>query len=154
MDASADFIYFDLEVQEAPKRPRRIAELKETASIDALDLAKLLTVHESLTALPGEDAADAIAIELDPAQMDALLDERAKSAATVAPILSNADAAASCDSSLDKPQTLLAGLQVQQQLLAPQPTTKATECTTGIDHPVAGNDDGNGVVVVRTTDGA
>jgi hypothetical protein len=76
MDASAEFIYFDLEAQEAPQRPRRVQRLQDAADIDAQQLAHLLAANEHLMALPDEDAADAIEIELDAEQMDALLEGR------------------------------------------------------------------------------
>jgi len=76
MDASAEFIYFDLEAQEAPQHPRRVQRLQDAAGIDAQQLAHLLAANDHLMALPGEDAADAIEIELDAEQMDALLEGR------------------------------------------------------------------------------
>jgi UV DNA damage repair endonuclease len=75
MDASAEFIYFDLEAQEAPQHPPRVDRRQSPASIDAQRLAHLLTANGRLMALPGEDAADAIEIELDAKQMDVLLEE-------------------------------------------------------------------------------
>jgi hypothetical protein len=75
MDASsAEFIYVDLEAQEAPKPPPRIAGRQNVVSIDALQLASFLSANDHLVALPGEDAADAVEIELDAQQMDALLE--------------------------------------------------------------------------------
>jgi hypothetical protein len=76
MDASAEFIDVDLEAQEAPKHPPRAKRVQEAARIDALQLAHLLTTNDRLMALPGEDAADTIEIELDTEQMDALLEWR------------------------------------------------------------------------------
>ena len=76
MDASAEFIYVDLEAQDAPKHPPPTMRRQGGASIDALQLANLLAANDRLMALPGEDAPDTVEIELDAEQMDALLDGR------------------------------------------------------------------------------
>ena len=74
MDASAEFIYIDLQAQEAPQHAPRTAKLEEVANLDALQFANLLPANDRLLALAGEDAADAVEIELDAKQMDALLE--------------------------------------------------------------------------------
>ena len=73
MDAAAEFVYIDLDAQEVPKQAPRLTALQ---SMDAQQLVDLLAANERLMALPGEEAADAIEIELNAEQMDALLEGR------------------------------------------------------------------------------
>ena len=76
MDASAEFIYFDLEAQAAPEQTPRVPRLEDVANIDAQQFANLRAVNDRLMALPGEDAADAVEIELDAQQINTLLEGR------------------------------------------------------------------------------
>jgi hypothetical protein len=70
MDAATEFVYVDLDVQEAPNRRAR------TGTNDPPPFANLRAANERLMSLPGEHLADIVEIELDAAQMDALLDGR------------------------------------------------------------------------------
>jgi len=78
MDASAEYVYVDLDAQEAPKQPpkqqHRVAPLSGVNTLDPRQFANLLAANDRLMALPGEDAADAVEIELSAEQMDALLE--------------------------------------------------------------------------------
>ena len=53
-----------------------LLELKGIDTMDPVQIANLLAANDRLMTLPGEHAEDAIEIELDAEQMDALLDGR------------------------------------------------------------------------------
>jgi hypothetical protein len=76
MDASTEYIYVDLDAQEAPKKPPRVLPLEGVNTLDPLQFANLLAANDRLVAPPGEHAEDAVEIELSAEQMDALLEGR------------------------------------------------------------------------------
>lgn len=71
MDASTEFEYVDLEAQEAPKQKPKI-DLENVDTMDPLQFASLLAGKAPLK-IAAEDLEDAIEIELDAGEMDALL---------------------------------------------------------------------------------
>jgi hypothetical protein len=73
MDASAEFVYIDLDAQEAPKHTPRSTSFR---GLDARQFVDLLAANERLMALPGEASEDAVEIELNAEQLDALLEGR------------------------------------------------------------------------------
>jgi hypothetical protein len=73
VDAPPDFLYVDLDAQEAPQQPLQIVEFEDIDTIDPLQFADLLAANERQLSLPEEDMADAIEIELTSEQMDGLL---------------------------------------------------------------------------------
>jgi hypothetical protein len=77
MEASTEFQYVDMEAQEAPKQKPAVVEFEDIDTIDPMQFASLLAANERQLKTPlgnQADLDDAIEIELDAGQMDALLD--------------------------------------------------------------------------------
>jgi len=76
MSASTEFLYIDLDAQDArPQRPQ-VVEFDDINTIDSFTFAGLLAANQRQLGSPRAQPADAIEIELTVEQMDAVLEGR------------------------------------------------------------------------------